>query len=426
MGFVGIFIGFGILLLGVWKKYNLILVTLLTTLVIGLTNGMGVMEVWQGPFIQGFTGFAAPFMLLFCFGALFGKLMEKSGATEKIGLSMLGIFGEKFTIFAYMLATALLTYGGVSGFVIVFVMLPLAKVLFNKGKIPWYLFPAVTYAAMLPAIGIMPGSLQIQNMIPTKYLGTTLTSAPVLGIILSLIYLAMILPYLWWRVKKGRKDQSSMDYAVTANGKALELTDDKNLPGFIISIIPIVIALVSINIIKINIVYGLILACISCIVLFWKRYENLLDALNSGISNGIMPTVLVGVVVGVAKVVASTSAFSLFKTWLLEIPVSGFMKLFVVTNSVAFITGSGTGAISTTLEIFAKHFIDLGLNPGIIHKIVIMSACGFDSMPWNSFIVLLIAMSGVSYKTSYKYIFMTTVVFTLVTGLIGVLMASLI
>lgn len=424
MGFIGIFLGFLILLFGAWKKYNLILVTLATTLVIGLTNGIGAIEVWQGAYIDGFTGFAAPFFLLFCFGALFGKLMEKSGATQKIGIAMLGVFGEKYTIFAYMLATAVLTYGGVSGFVIVFVMLPLAKVLFEKGKIPWYLFPTATYTAMVPVVGTFPGSLQIQNMIPTKYLGTTLMAAPTMGIILTVLYYAMALPYIWWAVNKGRHHQESLDYNVKTDDMVSGLIEASELPGFVISILPIIIALVSINIVKIDIIYGLILACLSCIILFWKKYDNLLETLNSGIANGVMPTVLVGVVVGVAKVVASTSSFDIFKTWLLDIPISGFMKLFVVTNSVAFITGSGTGAISTTLEIFGKHFIDLGFNPEFIHKIILISSAGFDSMPWNSFIVLLIAMSGVTYKSSYKHIFITSVVFTIITGLVGVLMAG--
>lgn len=425
MGIIGLFVGFAVLLFGVWKKYNLILVTIVVSAIIGLTNGLGVIKAWQGPYVGGFASFAAPFFLIFTFGALFGKLMEDSGAMRKIGVSMLGVFGEKYSIFAYILVAAIMTYGGVNGFVVIFVLLPFAKVLFTEGKIPWYLFPTATYVAMYPAIGMLPGSLQTQNIIPTKYLGTTLMAAPTLGIFISVLYYAMAVMYVWYAVKAGRAKPDALDFSVTVSESDRKIREATDLPPFVISLLPIIVALVSINIIKIEIVYGLILACLTCLILFWKRYKEILNTVNTGISNGVMPTILVSVIVGVARVVAATPTFATFKSWLVEIPVSGVMKLFLVTNSVAFITGSGSGAQVTTLELFSKYFLDMGLHPDLIHKMTIISAAGFDSMPWNSLVVLFLSLAGLSYKSSYKHIFITCVLMTLAVGFIAIVSAGL-
>lgn len=425
MGILGIIFGFGVLLYGVWKRYNLILVTVVVSAIIGLTNGLGVIKAWQGPYVEGFAGFAAPFFLIFCFGALFGKLMEDSGAMQRIGISILGVFGEKYAIFAYMLVTALMTYGGVNGFVVIFVLLPFARVLFAKGKIPWYLFPAATYTAMYPAVGMLPGSLQTQNIIPTKYLGTTLMAAPLLGIIISVLYYAVAVLYIWYSVNAGRKNPDALDFSVPVKESDHAVGKTEDLPGFGMSILPILVALISINLLKIQIVYGMILACLTCLALFWKRYEDKLDTLNAGISNGVMPTILVSVVIGVARVVAATPTFATFKEWLVSIPINGLMKLFVVTNSVAFITGSGSGAESTCLELFSKYFLELGIHPEVIHKMAIISASGFDTMPWNSLVVLFLTMAGLNYKSSYKHIFVTCVLMTVAIGLITVFLAGL-
>jgi H+/gluconate symporter-like permease len=101
------------------------------------------------------------------------------------------------------------------------------------------------------------------------------------------------------------------------------------------------------------------------------------------------------------------------------------MKLSVVTNSVAFITGSCSGAESTCLELFSKYFLELGIHPEVIHKMAIISASGFDTMPWNSLVVLFLTMAGLNYKSSYKHIFVTCVLMTVVIGLITVFLAGL-
>ena len=416
LGIIGILLGFAVLLAAVWKKYNLILAALAASAVIGLTNGLSLADTWTNYLVQGIASFGAPYFWMLVIGALFAKLMEDSNATRSLGLWIAGRCGEKYSLLGYMIVTALLTIGGVNGFVIIFVLLPLAKVLFRKGNVPWYIFPAVTYAAMVPGCAFFPGGIQTNNMAPTNYLGTDLMAAPWIGVCGTVIYLVMIGIYTHFAVKKGRLDPNAPEY-YALDAENVDLHEGR-IPHAGLAVLPMVVALVCINVLKLNIVYGLLLACVACLLLFWKYYDNVKNTLNNGVLSGVNPVIMVCMVVGVARVVANTPAFAVFQQWLLELPVSGLFKVFVVTNAVAFMTGSGTAAISTTLELFAQDFLAMGYSPEVIHRIVAMSSEGFDSMPWNNFIVLVLTMAGLSYSRSYKHVFICSVVLTMAATLI--------
>ncbi len=416
LGTIGIFLGFAVLLVAVWRKYNLILAALVSGAVIGLTNGFTLAETWNTYLVQGIASFGAPYFWMLVIGALFAKLMEDSNATKSLGLWIADRCGEKYSLLGYMVVTGLLTLGGVNGFVIIFVLLPLAKVLFRKGNVPWYIFPAVTYAAMVPGCAFFPGGIQTNNMAPTNYLGTTLTAAPWIGVIGTVLYLAMVGVYVYFAVRKGRKNPDAPEY-YALDADTVDLREGR-IPSALLSIIPLAVALVCINLLKLDIVYGLLLACLSCLVLFWKYYDNLKKTLNDGVFSGVSPVIMVCMVVGIARVVAATPAFASFQEWLLNLPFSGLFKVFAVTNAVAFMTGSGTAAISTTLELFGQDFLAMGFSPEVIHRVVAMSSEGFDSMPWNNFIVLVLTMAGLSYSRSYKHVFVCSVLLTILATLL--------
>src|SRR3546814_8590507 len=68
-----------------------------------------------------------------------------------------------------MLVTALLTYGWVSVFVAVFAVYPFAAEMFRQGDIPKRLVPAtIGLGAITFTMDAMPGTPQIQNIIPTS------------------------------------------------------------------------------------------------------------------------------------------------------------------------------------------------------------------------------------------------------------------
>lgn len=415
---IGILIGFSLLTFGVWKRMNLIIMAILSAGVIAIFSGEPLMGTLSGPFIQGFSSFAAPFLLLFVIGSLFGKLMDDSGATWRIGTSIVRKAGDRWALAAYIAVASLLLYGGVSVFVVVFVLLPVARSIFKLGKIPWFLFPLITCYSLVFPLAMLPGGLQVHNVIPTAYLGTDLMAGSVVGLVAAAIYIVFGGLYISWELKKSR-DKIGLPESIPPS-TVKELDEDKiekTAPNLLLSIIPIVTALTLINIVKMDVVSGLTIASLACIILFYKSFDNLLDTVNLGATNGVMPLILVAVVVGVAKTVAITPAFEMFKVWLMALPVSGLFKIFVITNSISAITGSASGSMTMTLEMFGSDFLSMNLNPGTIHRLMTVSSVALDTLPWNSFIVLLFTLSGVSYSKGYKQVFVISVVLPLLAAL---------
>jgi H+/gluconate symporter-like permease len=87
---------------------------------------------------------------------------------------------------------ALLTYGGVSLFVVVFAVYPFAAELYRQSNIPKRLMPgAIALGAFSFTMDSLPGTPQIQNIIPTTFFKTTGWAAPWLGVIGSLFIIVV-------------------------------------------------------------------------------------------------------------------------------------------------------------------------------------------------------------------------------------------
>ena len=413
---LGILFGFLILMVGAWKKVNLLIVTLATTAVIALFNGLNIAEVWTGTYMEGFTSFAGKYLLLFCFGSLFGKIIEDSGAGWRIANTIATKTGENKALGALTLVTALLLYGGVSIFVIVFFILPIGKSLFKKIKVPWYLFPGIAMIGTIPAVGMLPGTLQILNIIPTNFLGTSLTAGAGVGLVATVVYFLMAWLYTRRVIKT---NAANFDLADFNTGQSIELDEtdlDSRAPNVIVSLIPIAVALILINVFKMNIVIGMLLASASGIILFWKSLggSKFWSTINTGIANGIAPVIYVSVVVGVARTVAAVPFFDVMKDFLLNLQTNGLIKVLATTSVLSAMTGSSSGSMTMILDLFSQDFLSWGYAPGLLHRLISVAALGFDSLPWNSVVVVFFTLSGVSYAKGYKHVFAYTVIMPLI------------
>ena len=411
---IGILVGFIVLMIGAWKKVNLLVVTLVVSAIIAVFSQMGIAETWAGPYMAGFTGFAGKYLLLFAFGAVFGKVLEDSGAGWRLANTIASKAGDKYSIFAFCAITLLLLYGGVSIFVIVFFLLPIGKSLFKKLRIPWSYFPGIAMIGTIPPVGMLPGSLQILNIIPTQILGTDLLAAPVVGILASILYCVIAVFYVKYIMSKS---EENFDLAEFDNIASIDLNEDeleKIAPNALLSIAPIVTALVLINVLKMDIVIGLIIASIVGMVLFNNAMKDKFKTINAGIVNGIMPLIYVSVIVGVARTVQAAPFFEVMKDFMLNANIPGLLKVISVTSVFSAMTGSSSGSMTMILELFGQTFLDWGYHPELLHRLISTASLGFDSLPWNSVVVVFFSLSGVSYAKGYKHVFVTTVVMSLI------------
>jgi H+/gluconate symporter-like permease len=207
-------IGLVFLMLVAYRGFSVILFAPLAAMIpILLTHPSQVPEVFTGLYMEKSVYFIKLYFPLFLLGAVFGKLIELSGFAQSIVSAVAGFVGNKRAILAIVLVCALLTYGGVSLFVVVFAVYPFAAEMFRQAQIPKRLIPAtLALGAFSFTMDALPGTPQIQNIIPTTFFGTTAWAAPLLGCLGSIFILVTGMGYLQWQVRRTKGEGYGTDH----------------------------------------------------------------------------------------------------------------------------------------------------------------------------------------------------------------------
>ncbi|MGY4483393.1 H+/gluconate symporter-like permease [Bradyrhizobium sp. LM3.2] len=226
MGLLGILVGLGLLVLFAFRGWSVLLLAPFAALVAALFGGEPLLANLTQIFMVNAAGFLAQFFPIFLLGAVFGKLMDDSGAVRSVAGFMAQCLGERRVILAVVLAGALVTYGGVSLFVAFFVIVPMAQSLFRAAAIPRRLIPAaIVLGTSTFTMSALPGTPSIQNAIPMPFFGTTPFAAPGLGIVASLIMLGA---GLWWLQRaEAAARRAGEGYGEDVRGAAEHAADDE-------------------------------------------------------------------------------------------------------------------------------------------------------------------------------------------------------
>src|SRR5262245_35306321 len=189
------------LMLVAYRGFSVILFApIAAMLAVLLTDPSAVPPIFTGLFMDKMVGFVKLYFPVFLLGAVFGKVIELSGFSKSIVSAVIGLVGRERAILSIVLVCALLTYGGVSLFVVVFAVYPFAAEMFQQGGIPKRLIPGtIALGAFTFTMDSLPGTPQIQNIIPTTFFKTTTWAAPWLGVIGAVFILVLGLTYLEWR-----------------------------------------------------------------------------------------------------------------------------------------------------------------------------------------------------------------------------------
>lgn len=425
IGLGGIVVALVFLTFAVYKGWSILYSSIIGVIIIALTNGMNLYTALTENYVSSFTSYAANYFILFCEGAMLGKLYDVSGAAWKIGKTVVEKCGTKFALVGYIAVAAILEYGGISTFVICFVLLPLAKPIFKETGTPWYMWPAITIVPIIGPELMTPGGLQTHNIIPTEILGTNLMAAPVMGTVFTVVYFTICGLYFVWELKRAKNVEWKRN-SMPPIDEADAMISGGDAPNMIFSIIPILAGVLLINFADLQPIYGLGVSAILCIILFWRNIPTgkMVPALNEGFANGVMPLIMVTAVVGIAQVVSQTDAFNVIRDELLTFTstskVATAFSVVGITNIMALICGSASGAIAMTLEMFSNAWIAAGLDPEWIHRVVVTASGGFDTVPWNSFVVLILSMGKLNHKQAYMPVFWVSLVAPILVALLGV------
>lgn len=120
-------------------------------------------------------------------------------------LKLVGRDNPFYVMLAFALIAAILTYGGVSLYVVMFALIPLAKPIFKELDVSWKLLPIPLFLGMATVtMSMLPGPPSVQNAVPTSVIGTTLTVEPLLFLIGTAAALAYGVLYLYFQLKASK------------------------------------------------------------------------------------------------------------------------------------------------------------------------------------------------------------------------------
>lgn len=413
---IGIIVSLVVIVTLALRGVGIMLIAPLAVVIVSVFSGMGVLDTLMGPYMKGFVNYAAKFYLVFLFASVFGKYMDDSGAAKAVAVRIMSVIGyEKqiYVLYAISAITTLLTLGGVSLFVVIFAIMPIARPLFKQMNVPWHLFIAAFYFGIGSlSMTMIPGTPAILNIMPTKYLGTTATAAPLLGIVAGIFVVAFNVWYMKRELAKshargeGYEDKAAVENTAKGDGS------EKVLPNFWISLLPSIAVIVTLNIVKIDIVWSLVIGCLVAAACFWRYLDNHLSTINTGAFNTAIPVINTCADVGYGMAVAASSGFKLVTDFLVSIPGNPVVSLTIATYLMTGMTGSASGGLGIVLETLISKYVAMGLNPEMLHRVVAIAAGSFDAMPHNGVVITTLAVAGLTHKQAYKHIWWSHVVST--------------
>lgn len=428
-----IFLALALLIVGAWRGVSVLVLAPVLAMLSALASGAPVLAGYTQVFMEAAGGFVIAFFPLFLLGALFGKVMEASGAAVRLASTIASALGPQNAILAVVLACALLTYGGVSLFVVAFAAWPLARALFVQTGLPERLIPAtIALGAFTFTMTALPGTPSIQNAIPMATFGTTAFAAPGLGMIAGMVMFGLGLGWLHWRVR-AMTGKSDTTVTVTPDITASMPLWRASAPILSVGVVTLVMGSVVLPMLDtgyladpdydgtdLSRVLGLwsvitALAVALVLALILSRPPQLMETLNQGAESALLPLFNTASLVGFGAVIATLPGFDVFRQSL-ESLAGGNVLFSAALSSAALagITGSASGGMSIALDVLGPSILAQaalqGVDPALLHRVIAVATGGLDTLPHNGAVVTLLGICGMTHRQAYGDIFVVAVV----------------
>ena len=438
------------LMLAAYRGYSVILFAPVAAMgAVLLTDPQLVAPMFTGLFMDRMVGFLKLYFPVFLLGAVFGKLIEVSGFSRSIVAATLKLFGANRAMLSIVVVCALLTYGGVSLFVVVFAVYPFAAELFRQSDIPKRLIPGtIALGAFTFTMDALPGTPQIQNIIPTAFFGTDAWAAPVLGGLGGVFILAVGLAYLEWRRRMARA--AGEGYGSELKNEPVPFAGER-LANPWIALLPLLLVGVTNKVYTVLIphLYGdshsfqpsvvgspapvvqevskvaaiwaveaaLLTGIVAVLLLAWKEVtRHFAESTQPAIGGALLASMNTASEYGFGAVIAALPGFLLVADTLAGIP-DPLLNQAVTVTALAGITGSASGGMSIALAAMSDLFIAnanaAGIPMDVLHRVASMASGGMDTLPHNGAVITLLAVTGLTHRQAYKDIFAITIIKTL-------------
>lgn len=431
IGLIGIFVALALLIILVYKGVHVVVAGALAAILVAVTNGLGATNGYGTIYLSGMGGFITANLPIYLWGEIFGELFNASGAARSIAKAISRLLkgkkehtGVLTSILIVFIAGTLMSYGGISGIVLMFVLMPLTLEILKESCIPRYMAPGILLGALATAALSMPGSPQIQNSGPIQYLGTSSMAAAVPGFIGGAVVIVLNILFLNWAANR----EIAAGRVFLAAEDDIPVEENAALPNPVAALVPLVVTFVLFNLFKIYIGFSIIAGILAGILLFWRYLAGvraILKLLGGAVASASVLCLSSAALAGFGSVVQATETFGQFSTAVTSIqgpPL--FIAMFAIVLVTA-ICGSGPAAIGAALPMFKDTFAAMGVNMSALHRIAAFSATTLDTLPTNAGFIAATGLAKAETRQSYKYVGVCTVINTTIATAVVTLILTL-
>ncbi|MCQ5364086.1 GntP family permease [Anoxybacillus salavatliensis] len=431
---IGLIGGLVLLIVLTMRGMNLFIAAPLCALIVALFSELPLFPQlagegqanFVGNYMAGFSGFVQSWYLMFLLGAIFGKMMEDSGAAHSVSKWVVEKIGLKHAALAIVVACAILTYGGVSLFVVAFSVYPMAVSLFKQANLPRRFIPAALAFGSVTFTMTSAGSPEIQNWIPIEHLHTSPYAGWEVSIIVAIF---MALFGYWWLKRMIRRAVANGEHFIAREGDPM-IEQTRPLPHPLSGLVPLVIVLVISFIFHDSLKQSaLIVALLGGIIAVYALNRKYFKDFNHALSEGTLGALLAlgntAAVVGFGGVAKAAPAFQIAVETITNIPGSPLIGSAIAVSVIAGMTGSASGGQAIALPLIAPHYLDMGVHPEALHRVVSISSGALDSLPHNGYVVTTIrAICGETHQDAYNPVGALTVIVPLLGTILAVVLFS--
>ncbi|MDR1765850.1 MAG: hypothetical protein LBR77_07160 [Lachnospiraceae bacterium] len=418
-----------------FKGFGPIPVAIILSILVSLTVEGGITKgIWEY-FAGGMGGMAGGLCFTFITGSIFGGFMTAAGASERIGRTLINRFGPKFGPYSLIIFVMCLSYVGVGSFV--FLGAILAFSLMKASNMPRQVACVAIVGAGYLSTYYLPGSTGNTNLILAAAFGTNTYAGTSIGIVACVLGLILNVFYINWVINKYRKKgigytETDIEKQLGASEMAQRKLDE--LPGFAISIAPMLLVVALTMVFQLGLKIKSYPACtmaqlcgiVLCSLLNWNRLKEKLTVINKSALTAVVPLVQTCVVVGYATIVTNTAAYGVLMDKVSGLKMNPYILVVVATALFAFISADPMAGISMTAKTVGLNAIQMGAAPGLVHRLSLISATTFDSMPHNGNLNATMNFLGLTHKEVYVDIIGCAIVIPLIVTAVTTVMSTLI
>lgn len=428
-------LGLGLLLLIVLtvRGVNIIVAGVACAFLVALSSGLPLLpplaeagaEDFVTLYMRGFTSFLATWFLMFLLGAIFGEVMGASGAADSVARWVVKVFGIERAVLAVVAACALLTYGGVSVFIVAFSVYPMALSLFRRADLPRRFIPGALAFGSVTFTMTTAGSPEIQNVIPIAYLGTRSTAGWPVSLVVAILMAVLGTLWLERMVARAKARGEHFDER-PADPKE---RDALGLPSPILGVVPLVVVWGVFNWFAERFeAYALVLALgagvLAALAVGWRSRQAMPGAFSAGAAGAVIAITNTCAVVGFGTVARETEAFAAALGALERMPGDPLIGAALAVTIVAGLTGSASGGQTIAFQAGVHvPYLEAGASPAELHRVVSIASGALDSLPHNGYVVTTIrAICGETHRAAYGPVGALTVVLPLLGLALAVLL----